>query len=186
MARNVDGEFEVLLGNKQLVTIFFLVVILLAVFFTIGYQLGRYTAAQPQDAVRDLSQSLPFSQAASEPRPAAAPPEASGSVSEAPPPPAETDQQPPAAPPEQAAQPAGVIEPAAGETYLQVTAGRQAEAQVVVGVLKKNGFRAAVAPGPAESVYRVLVGPLPDREAVAKTRAELEAIGFRQTIIRKY
>ena len=44
MPRNMDGEFEVLLGNRQLLSVFFIVVILLAVFFTMGYVLGRSLA----------------------------------------------------------------------------------------------------------------------------------------------
>ena len=45
-------EFELVLGNKQLLSVFFIVVILLGVFFTMGYVVGRnsapITAAQQQ------------------------------------------------------------------------------------------------------------------------------------------
>src|SRR3954452_21067648 len=41
MPRNDDGEFELILGNKQLLSVFFIVVILLGVFFTMGYIVGR-------------------------------------------------------------------------------------------------------------------------------------------------
>ena len=41
MARNDDGEFELILGNRQLLSVFFLVVVLLTVFFTLGYVVGR-------------------------------------------------------------------------------------------------------------------------------------------------
>ena len=41
MPRNEDGEFELILGNKQLLSVFFIVVILLGVFFTMGYIVGR-------------------------------------------------------------------------------------------------------------------------------------------------
>jgi cell division septation protein DedD len=38
---NEDGEFELILGNRQLLSVFFIVVILLGVFFTMGYIVGR-------------------------------------------------------------------------------------------------------------------------------------------------
>jgi cell division septation protein DedD len=41
LARNDDGEFELILGNKQLVSVFLIVVILLGVFFSMGYIVGR-------------------------------------------------------------------------------------------------------------------------------------------------
>lgn len=41
MPRNDEGEFELILGNKQLLSVFFLIVILLGVFFTLGYVVGR-------------------------------------------------------------------------------------------------------------------------------------------------
>jgi outer membrane biosynthesis protein TonB len=42
--RNDDGEFELVLGNRQLLSVFFIVVILLGVFFTMGYIVGRNSA----------------------------------------------------------------------------------------------------------------------------------------------
>lgn len=41
MARNDEGEFELVLGNKQLLSVFFILVVLLGVFFTMGYIVGR-------------------------------------------------------------------------------------------------------------------------------------------------
>src|SRR6185295_7577536 len=42
--RNEDGEFELILGNRQLLSVFFIIVILLGVFFTMGYIVGRNSA----------------------------------------------------------------------------------------------------------------------------------------------
>lgn len=39
-----DGERELVLGNKQLLSAFFVVVVLLGVFFTMGYFVGKNTA----------------------------------------------------------------------------------------------------------------------------------------------
>src|SRR5580704_17618661 len=41
MAKNEDGEFELILANRQLLSVFFIVVVLLGVFFTTGYIVGR-------------------------------------------------------------------------------------------------------------------------------------------------
>src|SRR5947207_2825063 len=41
LPNNEDGEFELILGNRQLLSVFFIVVILLGVFFTMGYIVGR-------------------------------------------------------------------------------------------------------------------------------------------------
>ena len=44
MPKNEDGEFELVLGNRQLVSVFLIVVILLGVFFSMGYIVGRNAA----------------------------------------------------------------------------------------------------------------------------------------------
>ena len=43
MAKNEEGEFELVLGNRQLLSGFFIVVILFGVFFTMGYIVGRHS-----------------------------------------------------------------------------------------------------------------------------------------------
>ena len=40
MPKNEDGEFELILANRQLLSVFFIVVVLLGVFFTMGYIVG--------------------------------------------------------------------------------------------------------------------------------------------------
>jgi len=188
MARNVDGEFEVLLGNKQLLSVFFIVLILMAVFFTMGYVLGRDSASGGTYARPPGASSAPATQAQSSgfsdtsPGPAA--------TSAAPPADAEakTGTQPqqqlpttepakPAPPPPPSARaPAG---PAPGQVFLQATAGKRADAELVASVLRKKGFRVVLAPGPTEDVFRVLVGPFTDDPTQRKTRMELETAGFK-------
>ena len=41
MPKNDEGEFELVLGNRQLISVFLIVVILLGVFFSMGYIVGR-------------------------------------------------------------------------------------------------------------------------------------------------
>jgi hypothetical protein len=45
MARNDEGEFELILGNRQLMSVLFILVVLLGVFFTMGYIVGRSNPA---------------------------------------------------------------------------------------------------------------------------------------------
>ncbi len=67
MARNEDGEFELMLGNKQLLSVFFLMVLLLCLCFVGGYLLGRSAAPV-------LSASTESAPAASAPPVTSAPP----------------------------------------------------------------------------------------------------------------
>ena len=47
MPKTSDGELELVLGNKQLLSVFFVVVVLLGIFFAMGYIVGRNSAAGP-------------------------------------------------------------------------------------------------------------------------------------------
>jgi outer membrane biosynthesis protein TonB len=44
MPRNDEGEFELVLGNRQLLSGFFIVVVLFGVFFNLGYIVGRHSS----------------------------------------------------------------------------------------------------------------------------------------------
>ncbi len=58
MARNEEGEFELVLGNRQLLSVFFIVVVLLGVFFTMGYIVGRNSAPVIAEVQRKSEPSL--------------------------------------------------------------------------------------------------------------------------------
>jgi cell division septation protein DedD len=47
MSRTEEGEFELVLGNRQLLSVFFIVVVLLGVFFVMGYILGKNATNAP-------------------------------------------------------------------------------------------------------------------------------------------
>jgi len=51
MPRNEEGEFELVLGNRQLLSVFFVIVILMGVCFAAGYIFGR-NSASASDAAR--------------------------------------------------------------------------------------------------------------------------------------
>jgi cell division septation protein DedD len=206
LARNDDGEFELVLGNRQLISVFLIVVILLAVLFSMGYIVGRNSTAVVADSPRPNTEKpgkpivveraaestttpKPESSAPAEPpvskHNAAGPPAAKTSEK-----PASTaaaispkETKPPVVTPSAPASATG--EPPAGQ-YWQVVATSRPDAEIISEALGKKGFRSIVAPGPRDGIFRVLVGPFKEAATVAQGRADLEASGFKNPIMRKY
>ena len=184
MPKNEDGEFELILGNRQLLSVFFIVVILLGVFFTMGYIVGRNSGtataeltpipsvdARPSaaEAPAKASEPVPVPAAPTETAPQLPPPAA---------PAAESEPEPPKREPKTEARAVSGSRPASGQTYLQLAATSQHEADILVDVLRKKKFRAMAAeidekPG----TFRVLVGPITEGTA-NKMRADLQGAGF--------
>jgi hypothetical protein len=183
MPRNEDGEFEVLLGTRQLLSGFFIIVVLFGVLFAMGYIVGRHSAPETLAASTTHQDATPI-RAASPDGPA---PGEAEIVTEAPRQPASaeaadpqaaTTTQPATAPPESPSPvTAGRTEPAPGR-YLQVAAPRRTAAGGVIESLKNKGIAAVLAPGPDEETVRVLVGPLQPAD-VGKMRSDLESAGFK-------
>jgi len=215
MPRNDEGEFELVLGNKQLLSVFFIVIILMGVCFAMGYIIGRNTIPAGSDviarnrkeapaivvdpnAASPAEHSQPSSLAPGQvsvggvPEPVAQPAPAPAKPAPAtgePAKPAPVEARTPSKaepPPPPAGGPGRVVEPAAGQIFLQVLAVARPDAELTVETLAKKGFRAVVAPGPNEKLFRVLVGPLKDQPDIAQTRTALEDVGFRSPIVRKY
>ena len=84
MARNDDGEFELVLGNRQLLSVFFIVVVLLGVFFTMGYIVGRNSAPVTAEIQKKAEPLTVDSTAPAEPAPALPAKEDSAPTSTAP------------------------------------------------------------------------------------------------------
>jgi cell division septation protein DedD len=63
MPKNEEGEFELVVGNKQLLSIFFIVMVLFGVVFSMGYFVGRNTAepaaAQSSDSSQQARSGVP-------------------------------------------------------------------------------------------------------------------------------
>jgi len=53
LPKNDEGEFELVLGNRQLISVFLIVVILLGVFFSMGYIVGRNSAGAAAEVARN-------------------------------------------------------------------------------------------------------------------------------------
>ena len=195
MARTDEGEFELVLGNRQLLSGFFIVVVLFGVFFTMGYIVGRHSSPAPAVTSAASSQESAASRPASSANPPA-PGQAAivmpdTSRSEPPPDEPAPDTRPATAPAE-APRPAetraetrteppkaerGTADPLPGR-YLQVAAPKRIAADAVVESLRNKGIRAVLAPGPNEDTVRILVGPL-DAASFGKMRVDLESAGFK-------
>lgn len=202
MGRTEEGEFELVLGNRQLISVFLIVVILLGVFFSMGYIVGRNSApaaiearnTQPtkpiiveqptRNANKETEQPPPI-----EPAPqAATPPPPVVEKKEAPKPEAaaipKSEKKASTQPAEPA--PAGTLEQPPSGRYWQVVSTGRHEAEIISGAIAKKGMKSIVAASTKEGYFRVLVGPLGDAADIAKTRADLEAAGFKNPIMAKY
>lgn len=199
-----DGEYELVLGNRQLLSAFFIIVILFGVFFTMGYVVGRNsspassasaapataaTSQRPEAASPQQQTPLP-KQEAKESSPvetkSVTPPETKPM---APPETPEPRREAPARPAphaKTAGSPGGAVavNPGPGNMYLQVAAVAQPQAGVVVDTLKQKGFPAVLGQGPNATIFRVMVGPFADAAALGKAKAELENAGF-HPLVRK-
>jgi cell division septation protein DedD len=185
--RNEDGEFELLLGNRQLMSVFFIVVILLGVFFAMGYIVGRNSSpVTAGESASRLSETKPVTAEApsstpetAAPTAAAAPTETASQIPET------ASQQGPATEPTAAAAPAKASsraaassQPESGKTYLQLSAIDHDKAEIMVELLRKKNFPAMAAEIPEKpGVFRVLVGPVPDAK-IDKMRADLQNASF--------
>jgi cell division septation protein DedD len=180
MARNEEGEFELVLGNKQLLSVFFILVVLLGVFFTMGYIVGRNNpsteavnlalARKPAEGVAGQPKEVDATGAQiSEPRvvdsPKAEPPKPEP-VKVEPPKPAAAKPEPvkpeppkPEPPKKEAPKPApqpppaapgGVVAKPPSGSYLQVAAIDLKSANIMVDSLRKRSFPAVIMPGPAD------------------------------------
>lgn len=189
MPTDQDREFELVLGNKQLFSLLFLVFVLLGVFFAMGYAMGRTSA--PADIAQTPQQGKPDAVAGSVVRPSttqgsAMPPTIPASETARPA--LETavaQPSPAAAVPAVDSSVPRLIEPKLGQVFLQVSAVARPEAELLVEVLSRKGFRAVMAPGPSDKVIRVLVGPAASDSELAKLRTSLEESGFK-AMVRRY
>jgi len=216
LPKNDEGEFELILGNRQLISVFLIVVILLGVFFSMGYIVGRNSASAPVETARNdrpAARSADAQPETAAPTPdTSTPPEPAPDSKTAPNATAPVTTQPeqPAPAPEKHApapketkeakpKPAPAPPPASAPAerastnaqppagdYWQVVATARPDAEIIAEAINKKGLHAILSPAPKDGVFRVLVGPLEDAPTQAKTRTALEAAGFKNPILRKY
>ena len=196
MRNNETGELEFVVGNRQIMSGFFIVVLLFAVGVAMGYFLGQ-NSPRSAKMVTETSAASPASGTDGRPQPAAPPQAAAQSAQPA----AGGDQQAGAdAPAQPSTQPvrdtAAATDPATSASgsaqastaaavpeapsgiYWQVMAVQgKGDADVVVKTLKNKGFPATSSPG-TRGLTRVLVGPYAERTALGRAKSDLEAAGF--------
>ncbi len=198
MLRTSESETEILLGNKQLLGIFLVVALLLAVAFYGGYMVGRgakrvlVAGGAPADTagansssgggethvVPAVSGTSGDSNPSPEPRQAEEAPLGSVKRKQA------VRTQPPE---EDTSATAEAFAPQVGQQFLQVDAVSRDEAEALADVLHKKGFRAHAVPKPGSSkVYRVIIGPVRDPADLSSTRDALMRTGFREVIAQRY
>jgi len=182
------GEFEIVLGNRQLLSGFFIVALLFGVAFAMGYIVGR-NSMPSQKLQAETAASAAIAAQPARPEPATpAPP----SAAEQPPEPS-AEQPASEAPAQPTTQPAkegpaaAVSEPPADSdsgTYWQVSAVSESNAEIFAKALQDKGFPVSLSPGPTNLV-RVLVGPYPDTQSLGRAKSDLEHAGFHPILLKK-
>ena len=191
MRNKETGEFELMVGNGQLLSGFFILVLLLAVTFAMGYVVGQNS---PRSAKATAESAVPAAtgaaapdgrpQAAAPAQPAAPAPQPAATADSAAQPAAEdAGPQPttqPARQPEPAAQaaapPAAAASPcdARPGSCWQVGAWKDAKsAELLAETLKGRGYPASVKMG-GDNLMHVMVGPYSDVETMGRVKTELE------------
>jgi cell division protein FtsN len=192
-----SGNYEVVLEERHLLSVFFAAVLLCALFFALGFVLGRSRAkvardapasppatAVPAPAAGPSAEDLSFYGRVEEKRPPVedlsvpaerSEPAASERAAEVPPAPAKP------APGEKPASPS----PSSAPIYLQVAAfAQEPDAKRLAQDLLRMGFPALVVPPSRDKFYRVQVGPFTNSDLVGAAQSRLEAQGFRPILRR--
>jgi cell division septation protein DedD len=188
MKNKETGEFELLVGNGQIISGFFILALLLAVFFAMGYIVARAKYQQEPGAATTLAANPPADSrgpAAAPATPPAAPPRdterSAGDAAK----PADDGQPQPST---QAAREARQErtepppEPVPAETaqgiYWQISATvNQDAARALLQTIKDMGLPVTLSPGP-NNFTRVLVGPYSDTATLAHVKTQLENAGL--------
>jgi cell division septation protein DedD len=202
MRNSETGEFELLVGNRQLLSGFFIVVLLFAVAFSMGYIVGRNSSPSAKLQTETGSSVGAASQTPeSRPQPAAQAPAADatpgpGGTPLADAPPADTPPQPSTQPergPQSGTPPAAAAPapPAASPpveavpgSYWQVSAvASQTSADAMRQTMKDKGFPASLQAGP-NGLIRVLIGPYTDKQSLGRAKTELENAGVHPVLMK--
>jgi cell division septation protein DedD len=180
-----ENEQEFVLGNRQLLSAFFVVICLLGVFFVMGYIIGSNSTAERSSKKPAQAEPAPSSSSASTDTPTPAP-QTPAAEAEAPPKrtevaaapvvtePVKTTAEKHAAEREEPTR----IESTPTHKYLQVSAVKRPAADSIVKTLKDKGFPALLGESSKPELFRVLVGPYSETEALSKAKSDLKAMGF--------
>ena len=199
MSPQEEQEFELVLGNKQLLSLFFVVVVLFAVFFSFGYTVG-FSRGQ-DDRVARIAKTDPVEKESDGVR---IPDALLENVPKEPitvPAPAKVRDEPlvvrnvraepaaPSPPPRRNPKPearGGVTGAAiARAIHIQVAAMRvRADAEMLVGKLQAKRYPVALYDQADDGWWRVVIGPFPSVASAKAEQKKLAADGFK-TILRR-
>jgi cell division septation protein DedD len=190
-------DHEITLGTGALLAIFFGVVLVCAVFFGLGYSLGRRsgeapTAAAPAAGKTELtasrpavtdSSSSPDADALTTDKPSATPSAVTAPRLPAKAAPTKAEADTADTTPTPVVKPVPAKQPSAasstgGQTMVQLMAAAQSEdAEVLAAALRKRGYHAIVRNEP-DHLYHVQVGPFVTRAEADAMRGKLQADGY--------
>jgi len=176
------NDTEITLGTGKMLALFFGLVILCAVFFGMGFSMGKNSVRSTPELLPSPSQSSPRS-VASKPAGTAS----SGSTSQPTQTPAaqtgsnsSSDSSELPAPPDQSA---GQVAPSTAATgpgyFVQVAAvSKQEDAEALVESLKGHQYQAIIANQPSDKLFHVQVGPFTDIKEAEGVRSKLVSDGY--------
>ena len=182
-----ETDTEITLGTGKMLVLFFGLVLLCALFFGMGFTMGKNSVRSAPELLATPSGTRPSAanQTTQTPAPqtqtaapvASAPPDTGTATSGTP------TQTAPATTPDQNAQqqtggtaqgnPRGP-----GYTLLVAAVSKQEDADALVEALKGHQYQAFVAPPGADKLFHVQVGPFADIKDAEATRAKLVADGY--------
>jgi cell division septation protein DedD len=183
MKNKETGEFELLVGNGQIISGFFILALLLAVFFAMGYIVARAKYQQEPGAATTLAASPPSDSRGSAAAPATPPAIQPATQSDGAAKPADDPQPQPLTQPAQDTKPEKTEPPPVpAETpqgiYWQISATvNQDAARALLQTIKDMGLPVTLSPGP-NNFTRVLVGPYSDTATLAHVKTQLENAGL--------
>ena len=184
---------HLVVGSRQLTVVLFFGVVVLGMFATVAYLVGRLSTPEtqpPAAAARKAPEQVIVVEPAvkavvAKPAPPTlpatplvTPSPAAAAAAQIPPKPVSIPRPAPIAP-------GDLYAPAQGMVFLQVAAVDRGMAEVSVEYLTRRGFVAKAAASPEAGMFRVLVGPLNGNDDIARNRGNLQAAGF-QPFLQQY
>lgn len=181
-------DTEITLGTGKLLGIFFTLVVICAVFFTMGYLLGRSTSTGSRTEIvggltptgSTTGKPAAGNRTPDVPPPAPSPDSQAGQPSDtAQVTSSSSTQASPASAPAQASAPAEIKANPSGTYMVQVAAvSKQDDAEILVSALRKKQYPVFIANSAGDALFHVQVGPFTDQKDAETMRNRLAGDGY--------
>ena len=190
MPKSEDGQYELILENRQVLMIFFVAAALCGVFFGLGYVVGKNSGsgfvlpqqtAAPAGGAEGKRSALSPAESPSQ----AATPTSAPATSQPEPKAAEPEKKPEAAEKKEtaAAPPPPAPAPAESVITLQVAAlSKRDDADAMVALLKRKSFPVTLVTNAPDNLFRVQVGPYTSVKEAEAVKTRLEREGFKPIV----